>query len=499
MKGMQRIAVFAVGAAILGAGGFAAFASLQDSTTAKGVTFEGKPMSGLSRGELLAELVAWWEREKHRQLQPKSKYLKIQPEPIDLASAGIRPDWDKTLSDVAFASYFDRLFGRDTRGGEIEIAWTVDQAEFGDLASFVAQHSQTPRPAKVKYVDGKILHESEIPSFTLDTAQLETAMLEALRKGEDEFELPMKKSPQRVTDEMLNAITDVVAEFTTTFNAGQSNRSSNIELACEKLNGIILLPGEELSYNNVVGERSLDKGFKIAPVFVNGRKEMGYGGGACQVSSTLFNAALLANLEIVKRQNHSRPVAYLPIGRDATVDYTSGVDLVIKNNQETPVAIVSAVSKGKITFRVLGKRDPSLSISIITTNHSSWGRGVQYVTDPTLPPGKEKVIDSGASGRSCVTWRIVKKNGVEIKREKVGQSYYGGSPRIVARAPGASVTEPEATPPGDSPPTEPPGGTDNPPTTDGGANEKPANSGGESKPGGIPKPGSKPGGGHYIR
>jgi len=265
--------------------------------------------------------------------------------------------------------------------------------------------------------------------------------------------LPLYREKPRYPSEALNEITDVISEFTTSFKTSQANRSDNIALAASKLNGKILMPGEKLSFNEAVGKRLRSEGFKLAPVYVEGRHEQGLGGGICQVCTTLYNSVLFANLEILKRQNHSMPVPYVPIGRDATVNWGS-IDLVFRNSYKTPIAIVSEVKNGKLTFRILGKKDPTISVAIITTDHASWGNGVRYVFDPSLPPGKKKVIEKGSIGRRCITWRIVRANGKEIKREKLGVSVYKAYPRIIAYGPkeediiGTEET-PEVTPPDD--------------------------------------------------
>lgn len=175
-------------------------------------------------------------------------------------------------------------------------------------------HTPSPQSAKVKYVGGQVVVEHEVPSMTLDEAKLGSAIMEAANSNSSEFEIPMKVSEPKIPNEKLDQITDVVSSFTTSFNSGQSSRSGNIRIAATKLNGVILMPGETLSYNQVVGPRDADEGYRMAPVYVSGRHEMGFGGGICQTVTTLFNAALLANLEIVKRQNHSMPVRYVPWG-----------------------------------------------------------------------------------------------------------------------------------------------------------------------------------------
>jgi vancomycin resistance protein YoaR len=158
---------------------------------------------------------------------------------------------------------------------------------------------------------------------------------------------------------------------------------------------------------------------------------MGVGGGICQVSSTLYNASLFADLQIVQRHNHSMPVAYLPVGRDATVDYGS-LDLELKNNLSTPIALNSDYKAGTLTFRVLGKKDPGLAIKIESSDSQTWSGPVKTVMDPKIPIGQKKILEKGSSGRSIHTYRVVYKDGKEIARESLGRSLYKGGERVIA-------------------------------------------------------------------
>jgi vancomycin resistance protein YoaR len=186
-----------------------------------------------------------------------------------------------------------------------------------------------------------------------------------------------------------------------------------------------------MSFNGLVGRRTPQAGYRIAGVYVNGRHEVDFGGGICQVSSTLYNAALLANLKIAKRSNHSMPVPYVPLGRDATVDYDSGTDLLIENNSDGPIAVDAEYLPGKLTFRVLGQKVPGQSVKIVQGPRRSWGNGTRVVRDPRLPAGRTVVQESGSAGHALRVTRIVLRDGVEVARESLGVSHYPGGDRIV--------------------------------------------------------------------
>ena len=149
------------------------------------------------------------------------------------------------------------------------------------------------------------------------------------------------------------AFPDLLSEFSTKYAASNRNRTTNLILAANKINGTVLMPGETFSYNKVVGERTIEAGYKEAPIYVSGRVEDGLGGGICQITTTLYNAVLFANLEIVERSNHQFVPSYANASRDATVVY-GAIDFKFKNNREYPIKLTCSVSNGIANFKVWG-------------------------------------------------------------------------------------------------------------------------------------------------
>ena len=176
-------------------------------------------------------------------------------------------------------------------------------------------------------------------------------------ESEGECVIPLKVVYPNVTTNMLSneAFPDELSSFSTYYDARNYNRTTNLRLAAEKINGTVLLPGETFSYNQVVGERTIAAGYKEAPIYVSGRVEDGLGGGICQITTTLYNAVVYANLEIVERTNHQFVPSYVGAGRDATVVY-GALDFKFKNNRDYPIKIVCSVSGGIAYFQILGLR-----------------------------------------------------------------------------------------------------------------------------------------------
>jgi vancomycin resistance protein YoaR len=148
-----------------------------------------------------------------------------------------------------------------------------------------------------------------------------------------------------------NADIQALGSFSTTFNEKETRRVHNIQLASDSIDQCVVLPGETFSYNETVGPTSRKNGYKLSTIFIKGEKEEGYGGGVCQVSSTLYNAAANAGMTIVERHDHSRPVPYVETGKDAATSY-GGIDFKFQNNQAFPVIINSHVEGGEISVTI---------------------------------------------------------------------------------------------------------------------------------------------------
>jgi len=456
---MKKIIGWSAGVLVLAGAGFSGFVSMQDKMTPEGTTLAGMDLGGLTPDALRAKLETWWKSKQEAVLQPQSRMLAKQPVAMNLAALGIEPDFEATLDGVEFQKYTDTLLGKEVKGGAVAIKWVQNGGSFAGLSTFVKDHAKPEQEASVEFKNGHFIRKYEVSSFELDEPEVGAAALAAMIEQSPTFELPMKKASVGVPNEVVDAINVVVQSFSTNFSAGNLNRSNNIRIAAGSLSGKVLMPGEVLSYNETVGRRTPKAGYKLAGVYANGRHEVDYGGGICQVSTTLFNAAALANLEIVSRQNHSMPVPYVPVGRDATVDY-NGIDFKIKNSYDTPIAVASEVNGGTITFYILGSKKLDYQVKLVTSDHSSWGGSVKFVSDGSLAPGKTRVVERGSTGRKCTTWRVIEKDGVEIERQRLFDSIYRASPRIIARGPRAKAKPKppvEEAPPAESSPIE--GGT----------------------------------------
>lgn len=285
----------------------------------------------------------------------------------------------------------------------------------------------------------------------------------------EKFEVKATVILPDITKEMLekNLFKDVLGEYST-YVSGSSVRKNNVKLAGEKCNGIILLPGEEFSYNHTVGKRTKAAGFGEAGAYLNGETVQEVGGGVCQTSSTIYNAIVLSNLKIIERHNHTFISGYVPIGRDATVSW-GGPDFKFKNDQKYPIKLVVSYSNSKLYAKVYGTNVDGIRVEFISSRTGTIGYNTKYETDPTLPEGTEKVKQSGSNGGRAVSYRkVYDKNGQLISNKKEANSTYKGHDAIIVKgtmkvetpAPTVPVTPEQPTP---EQPTVP--DTTEPPTT----------------------------------
>lgn len=182
----------------------------------------------------------------------------------------------------------------------------------------------------------------------------------------EEYAIPIKTLYPKVTTNMIGseAFPDLLSNFSTYYSASNVNRTTNLRLAANKINGTVLMPGETFSYNKVVGARTIAAGYKEAPIYVSGEVVDGLGGGICQITSTLYNAVILANLDIVERTNHQFVPSYVKASRDATVVY-GALDFKFKNNRNYPIKINCSVSGGVASFQIFGlKQDNDYQVEI---------------------------------------------------------------------------------------------------------------------------------------
>lgn len=240
---------------------------------------------------------------------------------------------------------------------------------------------------------------------------------------------------------------DALGSYTTALNTGLVDRTHNVTLACEKINGTVLLPGETFSFNQVVGVRSYETGFRDAKIFAQGEVIDGVGGGICQVASTIYAASLLADLQTVERRCHRFAVSYIKLGYDATVAYGS-IDFRFANNTDYPLRIEVNRTGSKVNVKLLGTQmTDGKEVQLYTKTTESTPHGEKWKYDPSLATGTTKIDTAGSNGYRVNTYRKVTINGEVARDEFLHESVYVPCDTVVLYGPQETViVEPEPEP-----------------------------------------------------
>ena len=302
-----------------------------------------------------------------------------------------------------------------------------------DLSSIHSKVYKKPKDAYYEENPFKVYPETEGLDFDIEKVQ--KLIDKKPNQKEYKIKLTHTKPKKTLLDLDIDIFRDKLSSFSTRYDASNKERSTNLELAASKINETILSPGEEFSYNTIVGERTIDAGYKEAKIYSNGKVIDGLGGGICQISSTLYNAIVIANLEITKRYNHQFVTSYVKAGRDATVAYGSK-DFKFKNNRSYPIKIIMTVDSGVAKVELYGiKEEKEYDIRIEIENISTTPRPVQYETDDSLDPDTEKVKQVGSDGIVVQAYKVTRYNGSIISRELLSKDTYNPLPKIILRGP----------------------------------------------------------------
>lgn len=388
-------------------------------------------INGEAKTELNAELIAVIDNVEN-----------VLKEAIKLGNTGLKKE---------IAAEREKL---ETEGIKLPIEIKYDAEPLKPEAVRAAQELSYPaKDASAKFnidLPEKFEFTSAEKGCTIDADALFALVKESVEAGNinDSVLAPAVVVEPAITDEQVRMSNSLIASFTTSFKKSpynEKNRVHNITKAAGIFNGFMLNPGDEFDFNKVLGPRSVATGWKEAGAIVAGKKELESGGGICQVSSTLYNSVLIAELEILQRTPHSWPLSYITIGQDATVSY-GGPNFRFKNNKDTPVILVTNIDKEAftITVSIYGKaREDGMEIKFTSKRTSSIAQPPDRVTvDPTLLPGTVVVEREGRGGSRSRTMKEYYKDGVLVSSEVHHEDYYPPIASIIFVGPELSTVPP---------------------------------------------------------
>ncbi len=256
-------------------------------------------------------------------------------------------------------------------------------------------------------------------------------LLEAWNQQDIAIDLVITETLAKGSAEELSQVKDLLGSFTTTYSAANIARSRNVENGCRLVDGTTLYPGEEFSTLETITPFTEANGYYAAASYLNGKVVDSLGGGICQVSTTLYNAVLLSELETTLRSSHSMIVTYVEPSMDAAIAESSGKDFKFRNNTDYPIYIEGKASKGKIVFNIYGKetRDPGHKVRFESeVLETTYPDHEDIIADSSQPVGYIN-IESAHIGYKARLWKIVEEDGVEVSRDVMNRSTYKVSPR----------------------------------------------------------------------
>lgn len=421
-----------------------------DDTIVDGVTVAGFSLGGLSREEARQRLQGYADDciSKPIELRLGDEAWIMYPSDV-----GTHFGVDAAVSGAHAVGRTGSLFSRHSQrrkavreGVDVPLLVNVDQQQLMDmLYSMSAELRMEPVDAQLTFTpDDQALITPSVDGRGLVARQLPGLLRQAtLSPGQRRVELPIEVIRPAVTTSELEALglRRLIGKYTTKFSASNHKRTVNVRLGARTIDGAVIAPGGTFSFNDVVGPRTVDRGFLEADVIVNSELVPGVGGGICQVSTTLYNAVLLGGLEITSRMNHSLPVSYVPLGRDATVSY-GAIDFQFRNNTGKHVMIKASTDRDTITVKVFGNAPDGVSVRIVTEVTDTIAPSQIQRVDPAAAPGSSAVTEKGAPGYKVSVYRVFEMDGIEQRRELVSNDRYKPKPSVLTVGPPAPPASP---------------------------------------------------------
>lgn len=303
-------------------------------------------------------------------------------------------DVDKTASDI-----IEQIQNLNIKNNTIEISTNQKSPSALNIDSIHSELYSEPKDAYFTQNPYAIFPSENGVDFAISVDEAKAM----LQEDKEEYSIPLKVLYPSVTTNMLGteAFPNLLSQYSTKYSTRDQKRTTNLKLAANKINGTVLMPGETFSYNKVVGERTIAAGYQEAPIYVSGKVVDGLGGGICQITTTLYNAVVYANLDIVERSNHQFVPSYAPASRDATVVYGS-IDFKFKNNRDYPIKIVCSVQNGIANFQIYGlKTDNDYEVTI-----------------------SNRITSTTSNAIYSEAYKILKQNGQVVSSSLLSQDVY---------------------------------------------------------------------------
>ena len=420
-------------------------AIVEQNTIAQGVLVDGVHVGGMSRTDAAAALQKqetvsgglWLTVQADGEtwvITPKELPLERNTQAVlETAYAVGRQGSRETIASTLtpFEYRYQHLYHTATSPVRLNTSVTYSAEKLWELVRIIENRVSRPaedaQVATFDFASRSFTFTEDRPGAKLDADALYRQIADLLDRQQYTATLTVQSEPimPKVTRaELMNTFVRISTYTTTTTT--DANRNNNINLACQAVTGTAVMPGETFSFNQATGQRTLEKGYLMAAAIAGGTTVDEVGGGVCQVSSTLFNAAAMADLTILKRSPHTWPSNYVEKGRDATVNWPN-LDFVFRNDKDTPIFIVAYYQQRQCTVEIYGASlGAGLSIELATqlTSRTDPPSEPIYENNPLLPPGAMQEKKKARTGYVVETYKVYLQNGAEIRREWLCTSNY---------------------------------------------------------------------------
>ncbi|WP_434305278.1 VanW family protein [Clostridium botulinum] len=291
--------------------------------------------------------------------------------------------------------------------------------------------------AKINVNKGSISVVEEENGFKLEKDKLKKILyskMDGKNLKDINEKAPAKIQESKIKKKQLETVNSNISSYTTNYRSISSpQRANNIEISTKAINGTLLMPGESFSFNNTVGPRTAERGYQGAPVIVGNKIESGLGGGICQVSGTLYNAMLKANINATERVRHTFPSTYVPIGMDATIDY-GNIDYKFKNTLKYPIYIEGIADGANVIFNIYSNSSlKNKTYNISSEIYETVTPKEQYIDDSNIPLGKTEIVQEAHTGYKVKVYKSTVENDSVVKKELLYTDFYKPVDKIIKR------------------------------------------------------------------
>ena len=429
------------------AGGGAAFYYYYSKYINIDVIYPGVKIQGMSVGKMTQEEAKAKVQEYVDSVSQETVTLQVRKKEssFPLSDIGLKCTNMNVIEEAYNLGKTGNIFKRvmevrklEKEGTDFPLTFSVDKAQTRKLVKkkgkkFLAKK----KDATIKRKDGKFVITKQVDGVAIDFDSNADKLVDIFSKKDWDHKsvvFPMEYTLDKAehTKKELSAIKDVLGTFTTSYAGSASGRCANVENGASLINGTLLYPGDSFSVYSKVAPFTAANGYHLAGSYSNGQTVQTYGGGICQVSTTLYNAVLRAELKVTERSNHSMTVHYVPLSADAAISGTDK-DLKFTNNLDHPVYIQGTAGGSSITFTIYGKeyRASNRKVEYESETVSTRGPSEKVLKDNTMEEGKRVVESNGRTGYTARLWKVVYIDGKETKRTQVNSSSYMSTPSVV--------------------------------------------------------------------